>query len=238
VTPEALAAQQHAFAVLAAAVDPTAEVPGCPGWRAADVVTHLAGVHRWAAAMSLTAPGDTAPHEVPGDIPPDPVADYRAAAAELLDVLGRDPSRPCLTLRGTGVAGDWYRRQLHETLVHSWDLADAGGLPRWGSAAVVADAVSEVLDTLTPRQVRLGRLREPGAAVELLGSRRWVLGPGPVVASVAGPDAELVRLLWRRRTLDGREVDGREVDGREVDGLELRGDTARARALLALPLTP
>jgi len=216
VTPALLAAQQREFAVLARRVDPDAPVPGCPGWRAADVVTHLTGVHRWAAAMSRTPPGDPAPDERAG-------SDYEAAAAELLVALAEDPTRPCLTLREQGVAGDWYRRQLHETLVHTWDLADAGGLPRWAAIEVVADAVAEVIDTMQPRQVRLGRMRAPDVAVELLGSRRWVLGSGPVVASVAAPDIELVRLLWRRRS---------------VEGLELQGDTDRARSLLTLPLTP
>lgn len=222
---DALAAQQAEFLALTREVPPTAVVPGCPGWTALDVVTHLTGVHRWAAAMSRTAPGAPVP---PDDDPApalDPASAYAAAASELLAALEEDPARPCTTLAGAGTAGDWYRRQAHETLVHTWDLADAAGAARTGSPVRVVDAVEEVLDTLLPRQVRLGRTAEPEVAVHLVGSRRWVLGAGPVVAAVAGPDATLLRLLWRRTTTAA------------VD-LTVTGDRARAAEALSAALTP
>ncbi|WP_328292321.1 maleylpyruvate isomerase family mycothiol-dependent enzyme [Kineococcus sp. NBC_00420] len=225
-----LAQTQATFLALFRHVEPTARVPGCPDWDAAHLTAHLTGVHRWAAAMSRTAPGtDDVPDDVPDDADPpvarDAAQEYRAAAADLLAVLDEDPDRPCRTLTGAGRRRDWARRQLHETLVHTWDLADAGGLPRWGPPEVVADAVEEVLDTLHPRQVRLGRTPGPDVSVELLGSRRWVLGDGPLVAAVAGADADLLRLLWRRSDLSGA-------------GLVVTGDAARATELLAGRLTP
>jgi uncharacterized protein (TIGR03083 family) len=222
----ALAGLQTTFLGLVRRVDPAARVPGCPGWSAADLTAHLTGVHRWAAAMSRTPPDAT---ELPDDTDPpiaaDPAREYAAAAAELLSALDEDPHRACLTLRGAGTPADWARRQLHETLVHTWDLADAGGLPRWAPPEVVADAVSEVLDTMQPRQVRLGRMPAPQVEVELLGSRRWTLGSGPSVASVAGPDDELLRLLWRRTTWDRAQ-------------LVVDGDVGRAADLLGARLTP
>lgn len=223
----ALAGQQQRFLALLHRVDPAAAVPGCPGWDAATLTAHLTGVHRWAAAMARTPPG-TPDHLLPDDADPppapDPAAEYARAATGLLDALA-DPHRPCATLTGAGTAADWARRQLHETLVHTWDLADAAGLPRWGAPDVVADAVGEVLDTMHPRQVRLGRVPAPRVAVELLGSRRWTLGEGPVTASVAGPDADLLRLLWRRTGWSGA-------------GLVVRGDADRAAELLSGRLTP
>ncbi|GAB3465474.1 maleylpyruvate isomerase family mycothiol-dependent enzyme [Kineococcus endophyticus] len=221
----ALLARQAEFLALARTAPPTAVVPGCPGWTALDVVTHLTGVHRWAAAMSRTAPGAPVPADddpAPAD---DPAGAYAAAAADLLVALDEDPSRPCTTLTGAGTAGDWYRRQAHETLLHAWDLADAAGAPRTGSGAQVADAVEEVLDTLLPRQVRLGRTAAPEVAVRLAGSRRWVLGSGPVVAEVAGPDAALLRLLWGRTP---------PTD----PGLVVTGDRERAADVLSAALTP
>jgi uncharacterized protein (TIGR03083 family) len=222
----ALAQTQATFLALLRHVDPTARVPGCPDWDAAHLAAHLTGVHRWAAAMSRTAPGaDELPDDADPPVARDPVQEYRAAAAELLAVLDEDPDRPCRTLTGAGRRRDWARRQLHETLVHTWDLADAGGLPRWGSPEVVADAVEEVLDTVHPRQVRLGRALAPDVSVELLGSRRWVLGDGPPVAAVAGSDADVLRLLWRRSDPSGA-------------GLVVTGDAARATGLLTGRLTP
>jgi uncharacterized protein (TIGR03083 family) len=221
----ALAAQQTAFHALALTVPGLAAVPGCPGWTARDVVTHLTGVHRWAAALSRTAPGGPVPHDEDPRPADDPAAAYAVAAAELLTALDEDPTRPCATLAGPGTAGDWYRRQAHETLVHTWDLADAGGLPRAAPADRVADAVAEVLDTLLPRQVRLGRTTAPDVAVALVGSHRWRLGAGPVVATVTGPDADLLRLLWRRATTAEAT-------------LVVTGDRDRAERLLTTALTP
>lgn len=222
----ALAGQQATFLTLVRRVDPAARVPGCPDWNAAELIAHLTGVHRWAAAMTRTAPDAL---DLPDDTDPavadDPAEEYDRAATELRAALDEDPDRPCLTLRGAGTAADWTRRQLHETLVHTWDLADAGGLPRWAPPEIVADAVGEVLDTMQPRQVRLGRMAVPEVTVELLGSRRWTLGTGPVVASVAGPDGDLLRLLWRRTTWAGA-------------GLVTRGDTELAAELLGRRITP
>jgi uncharacterized protein (TIGR03083 family) len=224
----ALSAQQLRFLALAGSVDPSAVVPGCPGWSVADLVAHLTGVHRWAAAMTRTPPG-TPDDALPDGSDPLPRADAAAghaqAATDLLRALDEDPSRPCVTLRGAGRVVDWTRRQLHETLVHTWDLADAAALPRWAPPEVVADAVAEVVDTMQPRQVRLGRTPAPDVSVELLGSRRWVLGDGPLVASVTGSDAELLRLLWRRTCGPER-------------GVLVAGDTARAAGLLGTRLTP
>lgn len=221
----ALGAQQHAFWTLAREADPDARVPGCPGWQVRDLLAHLTGVHRWAAAVTRLPVGAALPDDADPALDPAPCAAYAAAARELLAALDEDPARPCPTFAGAGVVADWARRQLHETLVHTWDLADAAGLLRGGGAGVVADAVAEVVDSVHPRQVRLGRVPAPVVAVELLGSRRWVLGAGPVVASVAGPDADLVRLLWRRATP-------------QEPTLVVRGDTGRALDLLGSALTP
>ncbi|MEZ0492244.1 maleylpyruvate isomerase family mycothiol-dependent enzyme [Kineococcus sp. TBRC 1896] len=222
---DALVAQQAAFLALTRTAPPDAGVPGCPGWTVRDVVAHLTGVHRWAAALSRTAPGAPVPPDEDPSPADDPAAAYAAAARALLAALDEDPDRPCTTLAGAGRAGDWYRRQAHETLVHTWDLADAAGAPRTGPADRVADAVEEVLDTLLPRQVRLGRTAAVEVGVELLGSRRWRLGTGPVVATVAGPDTELLRLLWGRTTSTGT-------------ALVVAGDRGRAAQVLAAALTP
>ena len=50
----------------------------------------------------------------------------------------------------------WHRRQLHETLIHLWDLRTAGGLDLVVEPMLWADTVDEALTVMHPRQVRLG----------------------------------------------------------------------------------
>ncbi len=215
----ALTVEQEAFAALAAAADPDLPVPACAPWTVVDLVRHLTGIHRWAAANTRLPPD--------ADVPDDEetaATDYPVAAAELRAALA-DPAHPCPTLVGPGTVAWWARRQLHETFVHRLDLAGALGLPLEADPAVAADCVAEVLDTMQPRQVRLGRMPAPAAGVRLTTpTAAWVLGAAPV-AEVAGPELAVAQLLWRRTTMD---------DPR----LTVTGDRAAAAALLADRLTP
>jgi uncharacterized protein (TIGR03083 family) len=220
----ALEAEQATFARLAAAADPGAPVRACAPWTVADLVRHLGAIHRWAAATTRLAPDAGLPDD-DAFLATTTVADYPDAAAGLRAALG-DPDRPCPTLNGPGVAGWWTRRQLHETLVHRLDLADALGAPAEADPAVAADCVAEVLDTMQPRQVRLGRLAEPDTAVRLTTpAGTATLGRGPVVAEVSGPALAVALLLWRRTPL-------------EDPRLSVTGDRAAAAAVLAGPITP
>ncbi|WP_432490814.1 maleylpyruvate isomerase family mycothiol-dependent enzyme [Kineococcus gypseus] len=256
----ALAREQERFARLLTAAGERgalgARVPGCPAWSVGDLAAHLTAVHRWAAASTRRSPAGPLPPERGGPGATDagaadpgaadPAAAYAAAAAELRRALAVPPATPCRTLHGRGVVADWSRRQLHETLVHRWDLQDALGPPgtadpadtdpvdveavdvEAGDAeAVAADCVAEVVEALLPRQVRLGRVPAPAAGVLLLAPRRrWVLGePRRVVAEVAGPAQVLARLLWRRT-------------GPDDPRLRVTGDRAAAAALLGAALTP
>ncbi|SHF72462.1 maleylpyruvate isomerase family mycothiol-dependent enzyme [Geodermatophilus nigrescens] len=220
--PAALAAEQRGFAALARGADPRLPVPGCAPWCVEDLVRHLAAIHRWAAACARTGPEGPLPDDEPfaEDAP-----DYPSAAAELRTALA-DPGRPCASFVGPVTAGWWTRRQVHETLVHRLDLAAALGVPAGADPRVAADCVAEVLDTMHPRQVRLGRVAPPRCAVLLTApSGSWVLGPGEPVAEVAGPELALARLLWRRASLG---------DPR----LAVRGDRGAAAEVLAGALTP
>ncbi len=222
-----MVAEQDAVIALLRDADLSAPVPHCAPWSVRDLLTHLAGVHRWAAAMSRLYPEEA---DLPDEDPPaaaDPAADYTAAAHELRHALAGDPSRPCRTLTGPGTVAQWRRRQLHETAVHRWDLHDALGLPRSTDELLAADCIAEVLDTLHPRQVRLGRIPAPriGVALRAPGGH-WVLGaPQHVVAEVSGPAAALAQLLWRRTGVDDAH-------------LTSTGDRGAATALLGTALTP
>ena len=47
------------LAETASAVDPGARVPTCPDWQVRDLVRHVGGIHRWAAANVRDAPHRT-----------------------------------------------------------------------------------------------------------------------------------------------------------------------------------
>jgi len=115
----------------------------------------------------------------------------------------------------------WYRRQLHETLIHLWDLRTAGGPDLVVAPVIWADTVDEVVTVMHPRQVRLGRAPAPAVRLELAATdrdRTWSVSASPTApegrtATVRGPAEALALLVWRRITLD----DGRlSVDGHEA----------------------
>lgn len=238
---DALAAAQDAFARLLDAADPGAPVPACAPWTVTELGLHLAGVHRWAAGMArgVDDAGDepTAEARRPAALR----ATYREQAAALLATLRALPAdAPALTLDGPGVAAFWHRRQVHETLVHLHDLAGAAGVPHpLDDPALWADTVDEVVTVLTPRQVRLGRMRPLGAPVALVAAdagRSWELGgvaarasgdggPAGARVTVAGPARTLALLLWGRTTADDA-------------ALGVTGDRTALDEALARPLTP
>lgn len=191
--------------------DPDAPAPALTAWSVGHVARHLVGVHRWCTAVVRdgTRPARSSTPAVDGDL----VDAYRTAADELLGVLAAtDPDRACWTMdAGDRRAGFWSRRQLHEVLVHLWDVRSAvdptpaalADVP----AEVCADGVDELLQMMP---TRLGRNRAPLPgplglhATDL--DRRWLLGPdwlqdGPALeaaASVRAPARELLLHVWGR----------------------------------------
>lgn len=202
---ELLAELQQQFAAAIGDVDPSTPVPWCGDWRVADLVEHLAGVHHWAAAQARS--------EDEQEVPPiqDLSEHYRRSATELIETLvALDPEQPARTLIVGGCVGFWHRRQLHETLIHLWDLRAAGGLPLAVDARIWADTVDEVVTVMHPRQVRLGRSQATHAPVVLVAEdvgRTWTLSAAPDASSgpaagITGPAEALALLLWRRIDLD------------------------------------
>lgn len=200
---------QREFAVTIADVDLDAPVPWCGEWRGADLVEHLAGVHHWAAAQARS--------QDEGPLPPaaDLTEHYRWCAAELAETLAvLDPDQPARTLVPDGRVGFWYRRQLHETLVHLWDIRTAGRLSLAVDARIWADTVEEVVTVMHPRQVRLGRARPPSARIALVADdvgREWTMLAAPEASlapavSVTGSAEALALLLWCRTDLDDRRL--------------------------------
>src|SRR4051812_13747257 len=149
----ALAAVTDAMARALETVPPAEPTTGLPRWTASDVGAHLTGVHRWAAEIVRT--GHRAGRTNLPDLAGPTAGEYRAAATALLDVLAAtDPDRPCWTLDRTDRrVGFWARRQLHEALVHLWDVrSTAPGAPLLTdlSPELCADGVDEFLQVFPP----------------------------------------------------------------------------------------
>lgn len=199
-------------------------VPDCGDWRLRDLVLHLGGVHRWAAQVVRT--GEKQPQEQ------EPVADgdlrawLRRGADDLRTTLA-DPERATWTFDGPGTAQFWRRRQAVETAVHRVDAQRVSGVEQPVPDDLAEDGVSEVVEVLHPRQVRLGRAQPATCSVRLVAGtgRAWLLGQGPTCATVTGTPSDLLLLLWRR-------------ERRRSRAFTVEGDTAALDALLGAALTP
>lgn len=220
---------QEQFLATIGVVDPQTRVPWCGRWRVRHLVVHLARIHHWAAGQARRR------QETPLGRGPFVLDElYAAQAAELRATLAElDPDAPAWTLDASGVVRFWHRRQVHETLVHLWDLRTAGGLTFEAAPGLWADTVDEVVTVMHPRQVALGRVPAPPAPIALVASDargRWTTVPAdgtPVepVVEVHGPAEALALLLWGRTSA---------ADPR----LTVTGDRAALDAVLAAGLTP
>ena len=222
---------QDEFLATVPHVDPAAPVAACAPWRVRDLVVHLARVHHWAAGRARRRT------ETPlGRGPFDLVELYGACAAELRATLADlDPAARAATLVGPGPVAFWHRRQVHETLVHLWDLRTAGGLGTEADPAVWADGVDEVVTMFEPRQVDRGRIAPLARGVALVADDTggsWLLGARQPLAPVtvadvtlAGPARSLDLVLWHRLAPDDA-------------GLTITGDRAAFDESLAVRITP
>lgn len=228
-----LGEQMARFVTLLGEADENLPVPTCPGWTVRDLAVHLGTMHRKAGAVVLGATlVDTPEPLVLG-----PLTDWYAgcASALVLALQAVDPAEPVPNWAQVHeTAGFWRRRQLHETLVHTVDLAVALGLPEdgwpgaegWGpDAQVSADGVDELLTVVLRVRALRGVPSTVEAPVRLETTDTddaWVLSPGdvPVVRPVGprpeathgdlvrGSAADLNLALWGRVGTDRLDVHG------------------------------
>lgn len=207
-----LADATQRFAQALADVDLAAPVAACPGWSVRDVAVHLGGVHQW-AAHAVRAGEPTLVPTQPDEGRTALVRWYADSARGLRDVLDATaPSAPAWTLDvDDRTAGFWSRRQVHETLMHLWDVEAAVGTPTPYAPDLAWDGVREVVEVMYPRQVRLGRVAPLDPGVRLLptdvgsdvGSDVGPARTGLVLGrsgdlEVGAPAEVLLRLLWHR----------------------------------------
>jgi len=208
--------------------DLSAPVAACGDWTLYDLADHLGGGNLWAAAAVTERRGDVEAAPAPRDRAA-LVAWLSETGAVLLGALDADPGAPAWTLAPPPTVGFWQRRRCMETLIHRWDAEHALGTGGLIDPALAVDGVAEVLDTMLPRQIRLGRTGPPPHPVRLeaAGTRSaWLLGgPGDPVATIQGTAADLLLLLWGRL----------DADDPAIGWL---GDRGRGRAALQGALVP
>ncbi|WP_324277772.1 maleylpyruvate isomerase N-terminal domain-containing protein [Blastococcus brunescens] len=129
-----------------------APVPGCPGWRLADLVWHLSEVqHFWAWVVRTRAP-DPSTYVAPVRRPDDELLGWLTAQnAELETVLaGADPHSRVWTWAPQQDVAFVLRRQLQEATVHTVDVEQVLGDVRPIATDVGLDGLDEWLEVMVP----------------------------------------------------------------------------------------
>lgn len=208
----------------AAEAGPATAVPTCPGWSVLDVVIHLGGIQRWAAAHVERSHErfDGLAAEQQGRDHDDPLRWFAEGSAHLQQLLRAAPE----DLLADFFLADappprlaWARRQCHEATVHAIDVGSAvlGRVPRAEETPIrpelATDGVDELLTGFLPRPRT--RLRQPERTVlEVVTTdtdAAWtvVLGPetpqtvrekspDPPDSRLTGQAAEVYLGLWNR----------------------------------------
>lgn len=210
---DALERDTRAFAVLLREHDLATRIATCPDFDLAGLASHLGGIHLWGTACLAASEPPPRPPSGPGERDP-LVTWYVGAARRLLDALrATNPATPCVTFGEPHTAAFWVRRQAHETAMHLWDAQSAVAVPEPLDPTLAADGVAEVLTVFVPRQVALGRtapVTRPIALEATDTGDTWTVGAGDPVATVRGPAASLLLLLWKRTSLNNPAL---QVDG-------------------------
>lgn len=207
--------------------DLTEPVEHCGDWTLHDLAEHLGRGNRW-AARAITQrrseyPTERAPREAA-----EVAAWFKEGTDELLAAVDVDPTTPAWTFFPPHTVAFWRRRRCLEALVHRWDAEHALGRPSRIDPGLAGDGIAEVFDTMAPLQIGRGRAPEPTRAVCFVATdigSSWLFGPDEPAATVTGTAADLLLLLWNRRSPDDPAV-------------TLAGDEALARTVLAGAYTP
>ena len=127
-------------------------------WNVRDLVTHVGGVHRWAADIVKTRSqsGDTAAGKGVGTGPGDEglVEWFKSGHATLVEALQAMPEDlDCFTfLPAESPLHFWARRQAHETAIHRVDAEGAAGEATAFDAGFAQDGIAELLNGFARRK--------------------------------------------------------------------------------------
>jgi uncharacterized protein (TIGR03083 family) len=197
-----------AEAVQAVSLD--ARVASCPGWAVRDLVLHVGGVHRWAAAIVGNAMLDN--DEVTGDAvgtgPDDAeLLDwFREGHRNLVKTLLEAPSDlVCFTfLPAPSPLAFWARRQAHETAVHRADAEGVLGAVASFDGDFAFDGIDELLMGFASRP---RPAIEPGTLLLQADAAAWLVTFGEHGVRAAASPTEFAAGLVADSTLTGSPSD-------------------------------
>jgi uncharacterized protein (TIGR03083 family) len=229
------AIRRHANGLGAAAMEAGLDAPvsTCPGWAIRDLVAHVGGIHRWAAANVAKGSVSEAEQQQMFAAPPDSelFSWYADGYAALVTTLSEaDPGVDCYTFL-PNIASPlefWGRRQAHETAIHRVDAEAALGMRPDFETAFAIDGLDELINGFVGR--RGGRLRaDPPVTIVIAPTdarATWAVRIGPEGRTIstsgrseAEPEAELIvrgraadlyLLLWNRAERHTVVLDGDE----------------------------
>ena len=199
----------------------SAHVPGCPDWRLADLVRHVAEVQHFWAWVVRTRATDPAGYPEPRPHPDDELLGWLTAQhAELETALAAaDPTEPVWTWAPQRDVAFVLRRQTQEAVVHTVDVEQVLGDVRPIPTSLGLDGLDEWLEVPVPRALPDG---PPESAHPVLfhavdADARRTLFPGTrpfPIAALTGTAGDLLLTVWRRVPLEVLTVDG---DGLQAD---------------------
>ncbi|MFF3641601.1 maleylpyruvate isomerase family mycothiol-dependent enzyme [Streptomyces sp. NPDC002564] len=223
--------------------DASTPVPGCPGWTLAHLLRHVGGTHRWAETVVRTRATGPVPDDEVNLVTPAADDDIPALSAWLAEGAARfaatlkeaGPDVAVWTVAPGGTPLFWARRMTYETVVHRFDATAAVGGTYTLDADVARDGLDEWIELSTlpqayesadahrallgpDRTLHLHATDDPEGTgewlIDLTGApMTWTHGHRKATAAVRGPLADLLLLLYRRRT--ATPADGIEVLGDE-----------------------
>jgi uncharacterized protein (TIGR03083 family) len=203
-----------------------APVPGCPGWRLADLVWHLSEVqHFWSWVVKTRAP-DPSTYVEPVRHPDDELLGFLAAQnAELETVLaGADPATRVWTWAPQQDVAFVLRRQAQEATIHTVDVEQVLGDVRPIATDVGLDGLDEWLEVIVPGVLPGGPPEDAHPvvfhAVDADAERTLFPGARPFpIAALTGTAGDLLMAVWRRVPLEVLTVDGDGLQAAAMIGL-------------------
>ena len=136
------------FREVLADCDPTARVPACPDWDAADLLWHLAGVQAFWADVDPDPAGGRR-RGLRGEAAARPetydglLAAFDEHSAALVDALAAaDPADEAWHWSDDHTVGASFSRQAHEALIHRLDAEETAGTFTPLDPALAADGVA------------------------------------------------------------------------------------------------
>jgi uncharacterized protein (TIGR03083 family) len=133
--------------------DLSAPVPSCPDWDFTGLLKHVGNVYNWAGTIVAgpldAPPGPELPRRPDGMSPQDWLADRLDRILTVLRDVPDDADMWNLSAASHGPPAFWWRRQVHETIIHRVDAELACSVPVSAlEPELAADNVSELFEIM------------------------------------------------------------------------------------------